>query len=91
MNSFSTGTHDKIVTLRLAPNLEKLSKLNLMNIQKEDSNLKTFEKHENMKSFSTTDNEKSVKEQDVSSGNYIDVFGSMQCPEQLQGAIKEIE
>jgi hypothetical protein len=90
MNSFSTGTHDKIVTLRLAPNLEKLSKLNLMNIQKEDSNLKT-EKYENMKSISTTDNEKSEKEQDVSSGNYIDVFGSMQCPEQLQGAIKEIE
>jgi hypothetical protein len=90
MKILSTGTHDKIVTLRLAPNLEKLSKLNLQNIQKEDSDMKT-EKYENMKSFSTTDNERSVKEQDVSSGNYIDVFGSMQCPEQLQGAIKEIE
>ena len=89
-NSSIADPHDKIVTLRLAPNLEKLSKLNLMNIQKEDSNLKT-EKYSNRKSISTTDNERSVKDQDASSGNYIDVFGSMQCPEQLQETIKDIE
>lgn len=80
---------DKVVMLRLAPNLQKLSKLNLMNIQKEDSELKD----QTLKSISTTDIETSVKEQvqDVSSGNYIDVFGSMQCPEQLQNAIRDIE
>jgi hypothetical protein len=74
---------EKIVMLRLAPNIEKLSKLNMMNMQKED-NEKTL-------SNSTTDFERSVKDQDVSSGNYIDVFGQLQCPEQLQTAIKEIE
>lgn len=80
---------DKVVMLRLAPNLQKLSKLNLMNIQKEDSELKD----QTLKSISTTDIETSVKEQvqDVSLGNYIDVFGSMQCPEQLQNAIRDIE
>lgn len=86
----STGTPNNIVTLRLAPNLEKLSKLNLMNIQKENSDLKN-EKVSTVKSVSTTDIERSVKDQDVSSGNYIDIFGSMQCPEQLQKAIREIE
>jgi hypothetical protein len=90
IHSSFAGTHDKIVTLRLAPNLEKLTKLNLMNIQKEDSDMK-IEKSSNKKSISTTDNDRSVKDQDVSSGNYIDVFGSMQCPEQLLGAIKDIE
>jgi hypothetical protein len=73
---------EKVVMLRLAPNLEKLSKLNMMNMQKEE---------EKSVSHSTADIERSVKDQDVSSGNYIDVFGSMQCPPELQEAIKEIE
>ena len=76
--------NEKIVMLRLAPNLEKLSKLNLMNIQKEEHDFI-------QKSNCSTDIERSVNYQDVSSGNYIDVFGSMQCPEQLQSAIRDIE
>ena len=76
--------NEKIVMLRLAPNLEKLSKLNLMNIQKEEHDFI-------QKSNCSTDIERSVNDQDVSSGNYIDVFGSMQCPEQLQSAIRDIE
>jgi hypothetical protein len=71
---------------------EKASKLNFINIQREEcqENLKR-EDASTLKSSSTADVERSVKDQEVSSGNYIDVYGSMQCPQDLQTAIKEIE
>ena len=79
----------KIVKLRLGltpEKIEKLRKLNLINIEKENS-----QDLKNERTNSSTEFDLSVKEQDVSSDNYIDIFGSMQCPQQLQSAIKEIE
>ena len=79
----------KIVKLRLGltpEKIEKLRKLNLINIEKENS-----QDLKNERTNSSTEFDLSVKEQDVSSDNYIDIFGSMQCPQQLQSAIREIE
>jgi hypothetical protein len=83
----------KIVTLKLSTHNEKTGKLNQMNILKQESSdeLKQ-EKLSTIKSTnSTTDIDCSVMEQDGPSGNYIEVFGSMECPQHLQAAIKEIE
>jgi len=80
---------EKIVKLRLGltpEKIEKLRKLNLINIEKENS-----QDLKNERTNSSTEFDLSVKEQDVSSDNYIDIFGSMQCPQQLQSAIREIE
>lgn len=57
-----------------------------MNIEKECSQDFKFDR-----TNSSTDYDRSVKDQDVYSGNYIEVFGSMQCPQELQSAIKDIE
>mgnify|MGYP006085358421 CR=1 FL=1 len=60
-----------------------------MNIKRENS-----QDLKNDRTNSSTDNDRSsvnVKDHDVSSGNYIDVFGSMQCPKELQSAIRDIE
>lgn len=76
----TTASDSKIVTLKLGisqQQREKLKKLNEMNIEKERSQ----DLNKNDRTMSSTDNERSsVKDHDVSSGNYIDVFGSMQCP-----------
>jgi hypothetical protein len=85
---------EKIVKLRLGISPEKQEKLrilNLKNIEKENSQDLKNDRFSTLKSNSTTDIDRSVKEQDVSSGNFIDVFGSMQCPQQLLSAIKDIE
>ena len=85
-----TASDSKIVTLKLGisqQQREKLKRLNEMNIEKENS-----QDQKNDRTMSSTDNERSsVKDHDVSSGNYIDVFGSMQCPQELQSAIRDIE
>jgi hypothetical protein len=95
INIPSTGVRQyasdsKIVTLKLGisqQQREKLKRLNEMNIEKENS-----QDLKNDRTMSSTDNDRSsVKDYDVSSGNYIDVFGSMQCPQELQSAIKDIE
>lgn len=81
--SHTDATHaastEKIVKLRLGltpEKIEKLRKLNLMNIEKENS-----QDLKNERTNSSTDIERSVRENDVSSGNFIDIFGSMQCPQ----------
>jgi hypothetical protein len=85
-----TASDSKIVTLKLGisqQQREKLKRLNEMNIEKENS-----QDLKNDRTMSSTDNDRSsVKDHDVSSGNYIDVFGSMQCPQELQSAIRDIE
>ena len=74
-----TASDSKIVTLKLGiskQQREKLKRLNEMNIERENS-----QDLKNDRTTSSTDNDRSsVKDHDVSSGNYIDVFGSMQCP-----------
>lgn len=86
------SSENKIVTLKLGisqQQREKLKKLDLKNIERENS-----QDLKNDRTNSSTDIDRSsvnVKDQDVSSGNFIDIFGSMQCPQELQEAIKDIE